>query len=299
MGMTCCGSTKDRTRSTQNKAHLAPQEQEISFPSYSSPNDKLFSALETTYNYFKHITFADYTILLINFTIETATLSDQQLILPKSINKKEPFYSTTFDYDLFQSFIEHKLLKRPELYELAKNEESICLFKDFCLEMYKALQVKVLQYFGDKNPNLMIKAYVFGFGLLYCTSTNIEKVKFLFDLFVNENKMFIQCQELDEFLFALFILPSYAMLATRRKLGGGSSNGKISEMEVEDVKKVLDTSEFKDAKYLVTVFNNEFFNGKKELTYEEYKEKFTRGKDGFGWIFSAKGIRDALIKNNV
>ena len=82
MGMTCCGSTKDRTRSTQNKAHLAPQEQEISFPSYSSPNDKLFSSLETTYNYFKHITFADYTILLINFTIKTATLSDQQLILP-------------------------------------------------------------------------------------------------------------------------------------------------------------------------------------------------------------------------
>lgn len=302
MGVKCCSASENSNRKarTQAKVNLAPTEDEISFPSYSSSNDKLFNDLEVTYNLFSKIAFGDFVALLIKFSLDNATLEENNLSVPV-ISKNQAFYRSPISIDVYQSFIEQKILKRPELYELCgKNELVGQGFTSLNLEMYKGLNIKMNQYFGDKNPERIIKGYLFPFGLLYCKSTNIEKIKFFFDLFKNENNQFVPSSDLDEFLFSLFILPSYAILSARRKLGMGGVY-KISELPDEEMKKVLDTSEFKDSKYLVTVFNSEFFeNGKKKaFTYNEFKDKFRLKNEGFGWIFNPKGIRGSLEKNNV
>ena len=299
MGAKCCSPNENNNRRARNKTNLnlAPTESEIDFPNYSSSHDKIFNIFESTYNLYRYIPLADYVSLLAKFTLENATLEDTDLKVPH-LSKNEPFFTTPFCYDFFQSFIEQKMLRRPQTYEMTGNDEHLGqTFTAFNLEMYKGLNLKLNQYYGNKDPDRVKKGNLFCFGLLYCHSTNIEKIKFLFDIFKDENNKFVPSKELDEFMFSMFILPSYALLDARRKVG--NNNEKVEKMTDEQIKTILDTSEFKDSKYLVTVFNTEFFDGKKELSYEEFKEKFKQKDNGFGWIFSSKGIRNALEKNNV
>ena len=133
--------------------------------------------------------------------------------------------------------------------------------------------------------------------MIFCLSTNIGKIKLLFDLFADEEKKFKKSEELNEFLLTMFISASYALVNSLYKLG--KNHDDINKISNDEMAKLLNASELKDNQNLLEKFNETFFEDKESLTYDEFKNKFKNKEKGFGWIFSSKGIRFMLEKYNV
>ena len=266
---------------------LAQNEEEIDFPSYSSISDSHLECLEKDNNILRYITLIEYLNLLSYFTLDTATVPFEGTY-KISFSSKDEFLSKTFYEELFQSFIENSILKDRE-----KGETEIT-FKEICMELFKSLKLKLTQHFGDKSKKIT-KRDLICLGTLFCKTSNISKIKILFDIFKNEKEEFSKSEELDEFLLCSFLISSYCLISAKKKLS--SINPMIAELSLEDLKSMLQYAELKDCQNLVNYFNFYFFD-KNSFTWEEFKHKFEGKEDGFGWIFSSKGIRQKLQENN-
>ena len=93
-----------------------------------------------------------------------------------------------------------------------------------------------------------------------------------------------------------FLIASYCLISARNKIG--KNNEKIEEIKRDDLIKLINFAELKDNQNLVKVFNESFFN-KEKFNWTEFKGKFEDSENGFGWIFSSKGIRRKLEENKV
>jgi len=287
--MGCCSS-----KNTDAFNQLAPDEKEIEFPSYISSNDKLLEKTEKVYNLFNYITLIEYINELENFSIETATIPLSKAYKTK-YSKFDEFLINPISIDEFQSFLENKILKLKENYELSGNNETLAnIFKDSKREIYRTLEQKLNQHYNKKDPNRILKRNLLTFGFLSCLSTNIGKIKLFFDLFSNENK-FVKSDELNDFLLSIFLVSSYCLIAAAIKIG--KNYNEVKKLSDDEITNGLKVMELKDNENLVEVFNKSFFE-KDEYNWEEFKKKF-EGENGFGWIFSSKGIRSNLEKNNV
>ena len=161
-------------------------------------------------------------------------------------------------------------------------------------EVYNSLLKKLNQYYQENNPNRILRRNILGIGILYCLSSNIGKIKILFDIFSIDDK-FTKNEELDDFLLTLFILSSYAIIAARTKVA--KSSNKFKPLSNNELKEAIGTSELGDCEKLLQVFNQSFFD-KEQFTYDEFKDKFNDQNNGFGWIFIPQGIRLMLEKHN-
>lgn len=292
MGIKCCA----KSNVTRPLKELAPDEKEISFPKYSSKYDSVFEPTEKTYNLWRDLQFGEFISILIRFAPDTATVSEEDHPIPLKISHRDPFYSEQLDINFLQSFVENKILKHPLIYTKAGEDEILAAsFKDVTLEMYKALLLKLNQHFKEEKANRLTKAHAITYGLLYCTSSNISKIKFFFDLFANERNTLEKSAQMDELLISLFIMASYCTLSGRRK--ASNNNDKIKPIIKEDLQSIIDAMELKDAQNLLIVFNESFFGSKTELSYDEVKENFSQ--NAFGWLFNPLGIRAMLEKHNV
>ena len=168
------------------------------------------------------------------------------------------------------------------------------IFKESKREIYRTLEQKLNQNYGNKDPNRITKRNLLAFGFLSCLSTNIGKIKLFFDLFSEEN-VFKKSDELNDFLLSLFLISSYCLIAAAIKIGKNYSE--VKELNDNQITNALNVMELKDNQNLLKVFNENFFD-KEEFNWEEFKKKF-EGENGFGWIFNSKGIRSNLEKNNV
>ena len=265
---------------------LAQTEEEIEFPQYSSLSDNHLECLEKDNNLFRYLSLVEYINLLSYYNLETATIPFEG---PYKIHfsYKDEFLSNVIHEELFQSFIENAILRNREIGE----EEST--FKEMCIELFKSLKLKLRQNSGDENKNIT-KRDLLCLGTLFCKTNNINKIKLFFDIFKNENELFMPSEELNEFLISSFLISSYCLISAKKKLS--QTNPTIPETSFEDLKKLVLYSELKDCQNLVKLFNLQFFFNKNIFTWEEFKQKFI-GIDGFGWIFSTKGIRQKLQEN--
>ena len=265
---------------------LAQTEEEIEFPQYSSLSDNHLECLEKDNNLFRYLSLVEYINLLSYYNLETATIPFEG---PYKIHfsYKDEFLSNVIHEELFQSFIENAILRNREIGE----EEST--FKEMCIELFKSLKLKLRQNSGDENKNIT-KRDLLCLGTLFCKTNNINKIKLFFDIFKNENELFMPSEELNEFLISSFLISSYCLISAKKKLS--QTNPTIPETSFEDLKKLVLYSELKDCQNLVKLFNLQFFFNKNTFTWEEFKQKFI-GIDGFGWIFSTKGIRQKLQEN--
>ena len=93
-----------------------------------------------------------------------------------------------------------------------------------------------------------------------------------------------------------FLIASYCLISARNKIG--KNNETIEELKKEDLVKLINCAELKDNVNLVQFFNEKFFT-KESFNWIEFKKKFEDSENGFGWIFSSKGIRRKLEENNV
>jgi hypothetical protein len=285
-----------RKKGYQIVNHLAPDEKEIKFKDYSSPNDEPLSIIENKQNFFNFVQLVEYINLLDQFTIETSTVSSKNKMKIK-FSSKDEFLKKEISLEEFQSFIENKIFNLDELYEITgNNEKSASIFKQMCIEIYKALELKLRQHYNDNSPVILKKSNLIPIGILYCASNNIEKIKLIFDIFKNDNEEISKSDELNEYLLSLFLTGSYCLISARNKVG--STNEEVGKLAKEDLLKLINVSELKDCENLVNVFNKSFFT-KEKYNWEEFKGKFEDLENGFGWIFSSKGIRRQLEQNNV
>ena len=289
MGINCCKETQKEDPNV-----LAKGEQEIDFAEYSSSNDKLVQKIEQNYNLLTHLQLYYYLNHLDTFSIETATLKMDPKEFKTEFSSKGEF-DKLITVDEFQSFLENRILKENELYTMAGEDESLSsTFKDILLGVYNDLSMKVGQYRGENKPTLK-KLHLIPLALLFCISTNIAKIKLFFDLFAEDGKL-KQSKELDEFVISLFITASFCMVSSRIKLG--KRNQKIGAVEANEAKKAVSCSELKDNQEVLKVFKETFFK-KDELTFDEVKSLFENKKEGFGWMFNSKGVRNMLEKHNI
>ena len=286
-----------RKKGYQKVNYLAPEEKEIKFKDYSSPNDQPLIIIESKHNFLNFVQLVEYINLLDQFTIETSTVSSERKFKTKFSGKDE-FLSKEISLEEFQSFIENKIFTLEELYEITgNNEQSASIFKQICIEIYKALELKLKQHYNYKeSPIIIKKKNLLALGMLFCASNNVEKIKLLFDIFKNENEEISKSEELDDFLLSLFLIGSYCLINARKRVG--DSNEGMEKLSKEDLVKLINVAELKDCENLIKIFNEGFFT-KESFNWEEFKEKFEDIENGFGWIFSSKGIRRKLEEHNV
>ena len=286
-----------RKKGYQKVNYLAPEEKEIKFKDYSSPNDQPLIIIESKHNFLNFVQLVEYINLLDQFTIETSTVSSERKFKTKFSGKDE-FLSKEISLEEFQSFIENKIFTLEELYEITgNNEQSASIFKQICIEIYKALELKLKQHYNYKeSPIIIKKKNLLALGMLFCASNNVEKIKLLFDIFKNENEEISKSEELDDFLLSLFLIGSYCLINARKRVG--DSNEGMEKLSKEDLVKLINVAELKDCENLIKIFNENFFT-KESFNWEEFKEKFEDIENGFGWIFSSKGIRRKLEEHNV
>ena len=288
-----CFSSK---KTNQNLVQIAPStERQIPVYKYSSSYDSFFKDIEGKYNILTYIQLIDYINLLEYYCLETATIQFNKP-LKTEFSPKDDFLKYPMPIEHFQSFIENKLFKIPEIYDMwGNNEMSFEIFKTVFLEIHKSLELKLNQHFGEKNDERIKKRNLIPLGILYCVANVVSKIKLIFDLFKNENTLFAKSSEFDEYLLSSFIISSYCIVSARKKLGERIDD--IKELSRENIVQMVQVSELKDSQNLVNVFNNSFFD-KEALTWEEYRNKF-ENENGFQWILSSKGIRRKLEENNV
>ena len=285
----CCGSKGGEAFNA-----LAPDEKEIDFKYYKSINDKYVLKLETNQNIFTFITLIEFINMLENFSPETATLPFEEPLKSKFSSKDEFLYKN-MSIDEFQSFIENKIMKSKDVYEIIGKEQDLKeISLDGMREVYNSLVKKLNQHYKENNPNRILRRNILGMGILYCLSSNIGKIKILFDIFSSDDK-FTKSEELDDFLITLFILSSYAIIAARIKVA--KSSNKFKPLSNDELREAIGTSELADCENLLQFFNQNFFD-KEDFTYEEFKDKFNDQNNGFGWIFIPQGIRLMLEKHN-
>jgi len=274
---------------------------EIKIKKYSSTFDKEFSKLESIYNYLTFITFKDFIYVLNNYSLETA-------VNEEDYNNKElkldRILTDNISIDEFQSFVENKIFKHPVvIYKLNEISNTIC--KDNLLEIYKSLNKKLIQFDkenGKNEENNRIKKYnILAFGVLYCSGTNISKIKNIFEIFKNKSSNNIEkdSKEFNDFILSLCLIPAYCTIYSRNKLND-SYNNELGEFDTDLLKKILDASELKDSVNLCNIVINKIFGNENNIvSYEKWESLFADEENGIGFILSPKGIRNMLEKNNV
>ena len=161
------GCNQCRKKGYQKVNYLAPDEKEISFKDYSSSNDAPLSEVESSNNFFKYVALYEYINLLDSFTIENSTIESE---LPKKsqFSNMDDFYQKEISAEEFQSFIENKIFNLEDIKDLiGNNEATASIFKQICIELYKALELKLRQHNNDENPIVIKKKNLIPIGLIF------------------------------------------------------------------------------------------------------------------------------------
>lgn len=292
--------------SDDNLTELIPGEQEINLPNYTSTSDTYFSLVENKYNLIKNIQLFEYMNLLENYNMETATIKFEGKYR-YDFSSKDPFIDTKMSQIEFQSFIENKLLSVKELVELyGEDIPTISFFKECFMKIFSALNLRINSFYKNENKNEenIKKLNLIALGMLYCRGKNINKIKLFFDLFKNDNNIFIKSEKLDNYLISSFFIASYCLVSVRAFI----DNEEKGLPKIDNKLMIILFNEKRlSQKYceeLLKFFNENFFGDKQELNWDEFKNKFicNEGNDdnkSFGWIFSTAGIRNKLEDKNI
>ena len=292
----------EQTRITTN---LIGEEEEITKIEYKSKADEFYTFQENKYNYFKKLQFHDFLYSLVEFSAENSTLEDDYSKANLDYSMNDQFFSEIFSTDSFQLFLE-KILKHKSIVEEAlENEQEVIIFKEAFLNANNGLGLKLSQNEQSKgneevDKNKIIKkGNALAYGILYCGGPNILKIKALFNIFKEEDKIKTS-DKFSEFLLSLFIISSYGMASARNKISKFEEVGKI---EKETLKKLLDSSELKDSQNLVNVTNGLIFGPdlSNSLSYEQFKQLFEENNKNKSLFFllSPSGVRYMLENNNI
>ena len=114
---------------------------------------------------------------------------------------------------------------------------------------------------------------------------------FLFNILSDEVGEIIKSNDLVDFFFYLFVIPSNVLIISIFTLGTEFEDFAIEE---DKFKEVYDSYEVKDSKALVDKFINDMFADGEALN----QDKFYKVVLANDWIFTPSGIRKQLEDNN-
>ena len=296
----CCKKEPEDTSGV-----FAKGESEINFPIYTSSSDEYFTLVEKDFNLIVYIQLLEYMNLLETFTIQTATVPFEGNYR-HDFSSKDPFLDNVMNQGEFQSFIENKLLSINEIVELyGEDIQTLALFKDCFLKIYSALNLRLKSFLGNANKNeeIITKLNLVAIGILFCRGKNISKIKLFFDLFKNENGVFIKSEKLNNYLISSFFIASYCLVSVRAFIDNEEKGlPKISNNLTQTLLDEKGLSQ-KNCEILLKFFNDKFFGEKEGLNWDEFKQKFSsdnkQENESFGWIFSTSGIRSKLEDKNI
>ena len=296
----CCKKEPEDTSGV-----FAKGESEINFPIYTSSSDEYFTLVEKDFNLIVYIQLLEYMNLLETFTIQTATVPFEGNYR-HDFSSKDAFLDNIMNQGEFQSFIENKLLSINEIVELyGEDIQTLALFKDCFLKIYSALNLRLKSFLGNANKNeeIITKLNLVAIGILFCRGKNISKIKLFFDLFKNENGVFIKSEKLNNYLISSFFIASYCLVSVRAFIDNEEKGlPKISNNLTQTLLDQKGLSQ-KNCEILLKFFNDKFFGEKEGLNWDEFKQKFSsdnaRENESFGWIFSTSGIRSKLEDKNI
>ena len=296
----CCKKEPEDTSGV-----FAKGESEINFPIYTSSSDEYFTLVEKDFNLIVYIQLLEYMNLLETFTIQTATVPFEGNYR-HDFSSKDAFLDNIMNQGEFQSFIENKLLSINEIVELyGEDIQTLALFKDCFLKIYSALNLRLKSFLGNANKNeeIITKLNLVAIGILFCRGKNISKIKLFFDLFKNENGVFIKSEKLNNYLISSFFIASYCLVSVRAFIDNEEKGlPKISNNLTQTLLDEKGLSQ-KNCEILLKFFNDKFFGEKEGLNWDEFKQKFSSDNalenESFGWIFSTSGIRSKLEDKNI
>ena len=296
----CCKKEPEDTSGV-----FAKGESEINFLIYTSSSDEYFTLVEKDFNLIVYIQLLEYMNLLETFTIQTATVPFEGNYR-HDFSSKDPFLDNVMNQGEFQSFIENKLLSINEIVELyGEDIQTLALFKDCFLKIYSALNLRLKSFLGNANKNeeIITKLNLVAIGILFCRGKNISKIKLFFDLFKNENGVFIKSEKLNNYLISSFFIASYCLVSVRAFIDNEEKGlPKISNNLTQTLLDEKGLSQ-KNCEILLKFFNDKFFGEKEGLNWDEFKQKFSsdnkQENESFGWIFSTSGIRSKLEDKNI
>ena len=296
----CCKKEPEDTSGV-----FAKGESEINFLIYTSSSDEYFTLVEKDFNLIVYIQLLEYMNLLETFTIQTATVPFEGNYR-HDFSSKDAFLDNIMNQGEFQSFIENKLLSINEIVELyGEDIQTLALFKDCFLKIYSALNLRLKSFLGNSNKNeeIITKLNLVAIGILFCRGKNISKIKLFFDLFKNENGVFIKSEILNNYLISSFFIASYCLVSVRAFIDNEEKGlPKISNNLTQILLDEKGLSQ-KNCEILLKFFNDKFFGEKEGLNWDEFKQKFSsdnkQESESFGWIFSTSGIRSKLEDKNI
>ena len=296
----CCKKEPEDTSGV-----FAKGEPEINFPIYTSSSDEYFTLVEKDFNLIVYIQLLEYMNLLETFTIQTATVPFEGNYR-HDFSSKDAFLDNIMNQGEFQSFIENKLFSINEIVELyGEDIQTLALFKDCFLKIYSALNLRLKSFLGNSNKNeeIITKLNLVAIGILFCRGKNISKIKLFFDLFKNENGVFIKSEKLNNYLISSFFIASYCLVSVRAFIDNEEKGlPKISNNLTQTLLDEKGLSQ-KNCEILLKFFNDKFFGEKEGLNWDEFKQKFSsdnaQENESFGWIFSTSGIRSKLEDKNI
>ena len=291
------------SRPERMPSQIGYSEKEILLASYKSDEDIYYEMQEKKYNYLRNLNFQDFLYSLVNFSDENFILEDDYSKSNINYSMNHPFFNETFSSDIFQSFIDSKILRYKNIFTRALNgEHSITIFKTYLLVLHKSLILKLTQNkringveIKDKD-SITKKCDAISYGLLYCSGPNYVKAKAIFNIF-SENGQLKPSKKFNEFLLVLFLIACYCNLYARNRL---SMYDEIGPFEKQKFKEFIKFSELKECQNLVKKTNELIFGSDLSaiLNYEQFKKKFTpNDKDNsIGFILCPSGIRYMLHK---
>lgn len=300
--LTCC-----KKQSEDVSSLMAPGEQEIDFPIYTSSSDEYFALIEKKYNLITSIQLLEYMNLLEAFSIQTATVQFKGNYR-HNFSFKDTFLDTIIHQDEFQSFIENKLFSISEIIEIyGEDIQTLSLFKDCFLKIYSALNLRLNSFFNsnkNKNEEVITKLNLVAIGILFCRGKNISKIKLFFDLFKNDNEKFEKSDKLENYLMTSFFIASYCLVSVRAFIDNEEKGLKKIDNKTTQILLNDKGLSQKNCENLLKYFNEKFFGENKEgLNWEEFKTKFISDNnlenECFGWLFSTSGIRNKLEDKNI
>ena len=268
------------------------QKPEIRVNSYQSKNDSLFTKFEKELNFLRLLEIKDFQQILYNFA---CTKQEEE-----SSNRREKEFNYEITDTLFSVFVDKKIINHFLVYpQISANDKNINIVKQFYCHVFKFLE-KDFKHYNKKisdhtveitNKGAIRKICLLAFAFLYCKNDYFDKFMFLFNILSDEVGEIIKSNDLVDFFFYLFVIPSNVLIISIFTLGTEFEDFAIEE---DKFKEVYDSYEVKDSKALVDKFINDMFADGEALN----QDKFYKVVLANDWIFTPSGIRKQLEDNN-
>ncbi|MCQ2818178.1 MAG: hypothetical protein MJ252_13005 [archaeon] len=277
----------------ENVNTIAATEPEVKVKEYSSSSDKSLNDVEGKLNLFNPLSLATYVNELNDYSLDTATLN-KPLEIKTSFTSEDSVMKDPFTSDDLQIFLDNRIKTNKVISDVcAEDEKLFSGFKDLIGGYYEALgsRMKKKTEFGVGDK--LNKKHLLTLGFLYCQSSNVGRIRLLFDLFKKEEKIYYD-KPFQEFLFALFTSASYSPVYSLNKIQGNLPNY-IKPVDTKEIKRMVNLTQTKDTENLMKIAKEKIWGNEEALNYTDFKTKLSGEAD---WILNPRGIRHVMEQHD-